>query len=466
MSGLFSGLEIGKRALAANQLWLNTIGHNISNVNTPGYSRQRVNITASRPEDHYAGQVGTGVTVTDIRNVRDLFLNQQYQNERKKLGQWESMEKTMTQIEQMFNEPNDNSLGDLMDQFWNAWEDLTQFGQTESASARIALVEQTNLLTDEFHRLHSSLQTLQKSVNKDIELMVGDINSYSAEIVQLNKMIAREEVDGDNANDLRDRRDYLIDELSQYVDINTVDMANGATMVQIGSMMLADDQNYIPLTLEATTVDGVRLSEIRWDNSDKVVKSLNGQLKGLVETRDEVIPDYLVDLNSMAEKLVDEINGLHETGYGLDGTTGYQFFDGAFTDADNIQISFMIENDVNLIAASQSGEIGDNSNALAIADIRHSQLFNNSNATLGEFYNSIISKVGVETSQAIQLREDHEILVEQIDYSRQSVQGVSLDEEMTQMIKYQNAFDAAARVITTIDEALDLVINRMGLVGR
>lgn len=466
MAGLFSGLEIGKKALATHQLWLNTIGHNVANVNTPGYTRQRVTITTTLPEPHQAGPMGSGVQATDIRNVRDLFLNQQYRLENKNLGQWQAMEKTMTQIEAMFNEPNEDSLNDLMNEFWNAWEDLTQFGQTESASARIALVEKANLMASGFHRLYSGLKDLQYSVNKDIEMMVEDVNSYANEIAELNKKISREEVGGDNANDLRDRRDYLIDQLSQLVDVNTLDLKNGATMVQIGSMILVDEQRAIDITTEPITVNGVRINELRWENSDKVVTSLNGQLKGLIDTRDKVISKYMEDLDSMAETLVTQVNDIHEAGYGLEGTTGDSFFDTRFTSAEKISVAFDVQQDINLIAASQSGEVGDNANAIAIAGLRDKLLLNNNNATLGEYYNAMISRVGVETSKSIQFREDYELLVEQIENSRQSVQGVSLDEEMAQMIKYQHAFDAAARVITTVDEALDVVINNMGIVGR
>ncbi len=466
MAGLFSGLEIGKKALATHQLWLNVIGHNVANVNTPGYTRQRVNIVTTMPEDQQVGQVGTGVTATDIRQVRDLFLNQQYRLERKNLGQWEALEKTMTQIEAMFNEPNDNSLSDLLNEFWNAWEDLTQYGQTESASARIALVEKANLLTSGFQRVYTYLKDLQKSVDVDVELMADKVNSLADEIASLNRQITREEVGGRKANDLRDHRDNLIDELAEYIDINTVERKNGATVVQIGSMMLIDEQYAVPLETASDSINGVRISRIVWKGSEKSVQNLNGQLKGLVDTRDTIIPDYMDDLNEMAETLVTEVNRLHSGGYGLDGTTGYNFFSAPFGTVEGFSVSYEIQNDVNLIAASQSGEPGDNVNALAISALRDALIMNQGKAAMGEFYGAMISKVGVSTEKAIQFREDHALLVEQLENARQSVQGVSLDEEMTQMIKYQHAYDAAARVITTMDEALETVIKGMGVVGR
>jgi len=464
MAGLFSGLELGKKALATNQLWLNTIGHNISNVNTPGYTRQRVDISTTLPEPSTAGPVGTGVTATDIRNVRDLFLNQQYRYEMKNLGQWETMEKTLTQIEATFSEPNSDSLGELLDKFWTGWMDLSN--HPESTAARTALFEQANLLTAGFHRLYSRFEDLRESVDTDIALTVNKVNQMATEITALNKQIVRDEAGGDHANDLRDRRDYLIDLLSQYVDVNTADRKNGAVAVQIGSLTIADESTVTLLGTKEIVRDGVRINKVVWAGTDKEIRSLNGELKGLVETRDKMIPGYMDNLDELARSVVTEVNNLHRNGIGLDGSTGLNFFTEPFVSAGKIEVSFMIKNDVTRIAASLSGEVGDNTNALAIAELRTSLIMTNGSATMGDFYNSIISRVGVETQKATQLREDHQLLVEQVENSRQSVQGVSLDEEMANMIKYQHAFDAAARVITTIDQALEVVISGMGIVGR
>jgi len=172
------------------------------------------------------------------------------------------------------------------------------------------------------------------------------------------------------------------------------------------------------------------------------------------------------ELDELARILIAEVNALHSTGYDLNGDTGIDFFDETYLSAENITLSQEILNDVSRIAASISGAIGDNANALAIADLRNSLLMNDGTATLDEFYNTIVGRIGSETSKATQIKENQTLLVEQLENSRQSVQGVSLDEEMTQMIKYQHAYDAAARVITTIDEALSTVIEKMGIVGR
>ncbi|MCP4705843.1 MAG: flagellar hook-associated protein FlgK [candidate division Zixibacteria bacterium] len=464
MAGLFSGLELGKRALATHQLWLNTIGHNVANVNTPGYSRQRVSISTSTPEEHFVGMIGTGVNANDIRNVRDLFLSQQYRDENKNLGQWASQEKMLTRVEAIFMEPSTDSLGDLMEKFWTGWMDLGN--NPESIAARTALKEQGNLLTTGFHRRYDQLVDLQKSIDIDVELIVNKVNSLSDEVASLNKQISRMELGNYSANDLRDRRDLMIDNLSQFIDVNTSEQTNGATLVYIGALMIVDETNALHLDTYETAGKGFVTSEVVWKGTKKTVQNYNGELKGLLEMRDKIIPQYMNDLDTLAETLVSEVNGIHTAGYDLNNSTNINFFDEHFTSAGNLRLSQEVLNNVTKIAASQSGAVGDNSNAQAVADLRKSLLMTRGTATMEEFYNTIVGQVGIDTNKAVQLRENHSLLVESLENARQSVQGVSLDEEMAQMIKYQHAFDAAARVITTVDQALEMVIMNMGIVGR
>ncbi len=465
MSGLFSGLEIGKRALSTHQLWLNTIGHNIANVNTPGYTRQRVAITTTDPFDNPVGPVGSGVQAININHIRDLFLNQQYRQDNKQLGRWNAMNKALGQIESLIAEPSDDSLSGLLNEFWDSWSDLAN--NPENSGSRNALKENTNLLTAAFHRIYNQLSTLKENVDDEIAMSIEDVNTRADQIASLNAQISRTESGGENANDLRDKRDLLIDELSQYVDVNTIEMENGQTTVFIGSLAIVDGTSSYRLGTYKAGAGATAVNEIVWEGTKRSIKVLNGQLKGAVDLRDSVIPEYSQALDDMAEALVTNVNALHQTGYNLDGTTtGINFFNPTHVSAADISLSGDIANDVNNIAASLSGEVGDNRNALAISDLRNSLLMSRGTTTISDFYQSLVGKIGMDTGKSQNLKEDYELLVTQTENSRQSVQGVSLDEEMAQMIKYQHAFDAAARVITTMDEALDVVINGMGVVGK
>jgi flagellar hook-associated protein 1 FlgK len=464
MAGLFDGLELGKRALATHQLWMNTIGHNIANVNTPGYTRQRVNITTTIPFDDPVGPVGTGVTATDIRQVRDLFLNSQYRTENRSLGRWTASEKILTQLEALLGEPDENSLGGLLDKFWACWSDLAT--NPESMAARTALKEQTNLLTDAFHRLSRQMLDMQKSADNDISLATDKINTLAREIASLNMQIARAELGTANANDLRDKRDLAIDELSRYVDINVRELANGTATVYIGAMAIVEGTSSFDISTIKSRGQAIAASDVVWGGSKEPIKILDGELKGLFDIRDDVIPRYLQALDDIAEALVNNVNALHRSGYGLSGRTGVDFFDPGAVSASNITLSQDINIDAARIAASQSGEVGDNAIALAIADLKSDRLMMKGMASINEFYATKIGEIGIETDRAGTLKENYELLVAQLDNARQSVQGVSLDEEMAQMIKFQHAYDAAARVITVMDQSLETVIHGMGIVGR
>ncbi|HWR81839.1 MAG TPA: flagellar hook-associated protein FlgK [Candidatus Deferrimicrobium sp.] len=464
MPGLFQGLEVGKRALLTHQLYLQTIGHNIANVNTPGFSRQRVLITSTQPDQSAVGSVGTGVTVSDIRHIRDLFLGEQYRKENKSLGQWSYKEKVMTQLENLFNEPNDNTLSDLLNDFWDAWSDVST--NPSSISHRVTLLENANLLTNRFHELAAQLNSLRDAADRDLVGMTDEVNRITAEVARLNQQIKTLELGGEHASDLRDVRDQLLDDLSQLIDVNTIEQDNGEALVFIGAMAIVDGPDSMKIATETYNDGGAVRHRIVWEKSSVAVRNGNGQIKGLFDTRDEVISQYLAELDRLARTLVESVNALHITGVGLSGSTGLKFFDTAIVDAAHIALNPELIRDPARIAASATGEEGDNTIALAIQNLRNTRIMENDTTTLNDYYNAVVGTLGVETRESRAFSENYALLVHQVHNARQSVQGVSLDEEMTNMVKFQHAYDAAARVITSMDQALDTVINGMGVVGR
>ncbi len=192
MPGLFQGLEIGKRALAATQINLQTIGHNIANVNTPGYSRQRVRIGATYPDERSYGAIGTGVGVNDIRHVRDLFLGEQYRQTNMELGEWTYKEKILSQVETIFNEPSDNTLAVRLNEFWNSWDTLSQ--HAESMTGRKAVLGAAEKLITGFGELSSELANMRDSIDGDLAVMTQEVNRLSTEVALLNKQIVTQEI--------------------------------------------------------------------------------------------------------------------------------------------------------------------------------------------------------------------------------------------------------------------------------
>ncbi|MBD3257653.1 flagellar hook-associated protein FlgK [candidate division GN15 bacterium] len=468
MPGLTAGLEIGKRALLSHQVWMQTIGHNIANVNTPGYTRQRVRISPANPEFSIHGPIGAGVQVDQLYHVRDLFLGSQYREAQKELGEWSFKDKALRQIEQTFNEPQDESLNDALNDFWNKWNELAQ--HPDNTGNRNFVVSSAKQLVRGFHTLAQALTDQRDAVDRDMTNMVAEVNRITNEIAELNYQIKHQELGSDQAMDLRDMRDQLTDELSSLIDVNVIEKPNGASIVSMGQMILVDGSDSFAIEAKGEVDRGVVTHRIVWAGSDVELKNLKGQLAGLIETRDKIIPSYLEELNTMARSLVEQVNGIHESGFGLNGSTGVAFFDPGFTDAINIRLNTEIEANINNIAASGTNDpdsiYGNGDIAAAIFDLRGSAVMEGGTTTINDFYSSLIGKIGVETREANSFNANYELLRTQIDNQRQSVQGVSLDEEMANLVKYQHAYDAAARVITTMDQSLDTIISRMGIVGR
>lgn len=466
MPGLFQGLEIGKRALMGHQVTLQTVGHNIANVNTPGYSRQRVRISTSIPETSVYGQIGTGLRVDSIYHVRDLFLGDQFREAQKDLGQWTYKNKSLQQIESIFAEPQDNSLNKVLDEFWNNWSALSN--DAENSGHRTSTIASATQLIHSFKQLATGLEELQRSIDRDLAGLTGEVNRMTDEIARLNQQIVNQELDGSKANDLRDMRDRIIDDLAGIVDVNTNQKANGSASVYMGAMLLVDGPDSFDIDARADR-DGEDVTHtLVWSGSSVQLKNVKGQIAGLVETRDKIIPKYLDDLNRLTKTLVEQVNALHMSGYGLDGTTGVAFFDPNYTDASDIRLNAEILLDKNKIAASDSANPDDRSNgriAIQLADLREALVMSNQTSTINQFYHSMVGNLGVEAREANSFAGNFELITHQIDNQRQSVQGVSLDEEMANLIKAQHAFDAAARVISVMDEALDTLIRRMGIVG-
>jgi len=464
MYGANVGLEIGKRSLLAQQYSLNLTGHNIANVNTPGYTRQQSILNSSQPYSTPQANFGTGVELTEVRRLRSYFLDDQFRQESQSFNNWQTLSQTWGQIERIYAEPSETGLSSILDEFWNSWQDLA--ANPESMSARISVREQAGLLANGIQHMNSQLIELQRSIDDDIMSSVNIINNISDQIASLNDAVMSAELSGSVANDLRDRRDYLVDELSQYVNVSVNEQPNGTFTVFLGSMAIVDGVDVSHLNTTFEQKGEMIVHNVGFLNTSASPEINNGALAALIESRDQVIEERIGELDKFSISLVENINAIHQEGYTLNGDTGIDFFDKNITGAGDIKVSQQVLQNEGLIAASRNGEVGDNSNALRLAALRSELVMNGGNATFNDFYNSEIGVIGIRSQEAQNLAANQESLVFHIENNRQSIQGVSLDEEMANMIRYEHAYAAAARVITVMDEALNTVINGMGLVGR
>jgi len=516
MRSTFHGLEVGKTGIYAQQSALYTTGHNIANANTKGYSRQVANMETSvaipypgMQMSKNPGQLGTGVVVSDIQRIRDNYLDIQYRNEIKHLGYWEARHETLSTVEMILNEPSNAGLQSVLDKFWTSWQDLAK--ESEESSARAIVLERAKAVAETLSAVRTGLIDQQRDLNGVVNIKTQEINSIATQIRDINDQIARIEPHGYEANDLKDQRDVLIDELSKLVNVDSVQQVffadgreTGMVRVMVGDVAIVDGRQFTQM--EAVENEETKLFDVTLGGAPVILN--RGELRGLLESRginvidpddpeattmvSGILPDVIRHIDTLAVELANRINEVHSTGLTLDDINNGRtlangdkllfFIDrehyeatGEYkspTDAGNFMVHPDIEESLDKIAAAQgvgngSSHEADGTNASSIASIKFEIIANlPETATFDDYFRNLIAKVGVQSTEAKRLSGNSQILADQIENRRQSVSGVSLDEEMANMIKFQHAYNASARTITALDEMLNTVINSMGLVGR
>ncbi len=458
MSTFSSILNIGRSALQTQQKAITVTGNNIANVNTPGYTRQRVELANDVAVDSTPGQMGGGVKVTEVRRLYDRFITGEIRGESQELGEWEARKQVQDRLEVVFNETDDDGLNKAMSEFWNAWQDLAENpgGTVERAN----LVSRAQDMTDRFRNMADDLDSIASEVEGRIDQAVSDINETALEIARLNKDIRRAENLGQTPNDLKDQRDEALKKLSGLADVSVSE--NGSVIdVTLGGETLVDGDTAWELSYDgsdfAVTDPGSGTSTpIAHDDID------SGTLGGLLTMKNDVIPDYRNRLDDMALTVINEVNAQHAAGRGLDNTTGVAFFDSATaTPAADMRVSQNIVDDPRLIAAAGAAESppGGSGNALAIADLAYRPTMSGGTETFSDYYTGLVADVGNDTRGADSRYELQQTSMMQLEAYREEVSGVSLDEEMVNLVQFQNAYAAAAKLISTTDEMLDTLVN-------
>jgi flagellar hook-associated protein 1 FlgK len=545
--GLFSLLGVGTKGLSMAQTGMDISSQNISNADVEGYSRKRMNLEPDYRYDATFGQMGFGVNVKNIERMRNTFIDQQIRRQNHEVGYYEEMDQTLQRIENIFTEPSDTGLQKYLDQFFDSWQNLAN--NPADLSARTMVKTSAEILTDVFHNLAKELIDLRNTRNDEIRDRVEQVNKISKEIFNLNQEIATVEITRQNANDSRDKRDKLLKDLAKLIDIDVTENELGQiTVTTAGNIIVspAYQQDIEETSGVRTLPDGTTISDIslRFADSKKPYIPLNGQIKGLFDTRDIVIPSYQQKLDELAKALAEKVNQIHSTGFSLKGYSGVLFFDPNFTGASDISLSASILSDVRNIAAATGGQMlafvepapisltfgnppvslshrnilynsvrvtagstvlventdyvinyslgtiqmlhsgydgtplnieysytdgsfkgpGDNANAIAIAQLRKTMTMNNDvlgnpTATFGDFYGSFIGELGLNRNEASSNLESRTFLIKQYEAQQESIAGVSLDEEMSNIIKFQHMFAASARLISVTSEMLDTLIK-------
>jgi len=470
MSGISQLLETARRALMAQQYGMSVTGHNIANAGTTGYSRQRANLSATAPLQTAHGFLGTGVTVQTVSRMRDRFIDQQIRSADTALGLASSDYQILSQIEAMFNEPSDASLSTGLSRFFAAWQDLST--NPEDAVSRNAVLAQGQALTDTFHRLSGQLTTQRSALPGELTARIDRINALAKEISDLNVTIGTGMTNGSGAGDLQDLRDSKIAELSGLANITVSGGSNGAVMVSLGGTLIAGSGTVLALKVTSgtpATISGTSFEQLRVVTaSGGIDVDLHGGEAGsILNAFNNTLPDTMGRLSQLAGALIAAVNEQHTTGYGRQQPphTGVRFFMG--TDAASMAIDLTDPSDVpgsnpsidNIAASSKPAAAGDNSIALLISGILDKRpLASSGGATLlgglslSEFYNQIVTDIGSSVNATGATVTSQELFISQLAAQQEAIAGVSLDEEMANMIKFQNAYDAAAKMVSTVNQ--------------
>ena len=480
---------MGLRALQAHKMGLNVAGHNIANANTEGYSRQRMSLVASNPYTAPAfnrpaspGQIGTGVQIAEIKRVRDEFIEMQLRMESQTTGQWQALVDGYEQVEMVFNEPSDTGISTALTEFWRSWQQLSL--TPADLSARAVVRQSGALLADSIRHTYTQLHRYREEINGAIGVKVNHVNYLAQQVADLNKQIVAVAVSGDHPNDLLDARDLLVKELAQIVNIQAVTDEKLQMHISISGSSLVQGSHVSKLELK----EGSEGFEVVWAGANDVRAVFNGgELKGLFQLRDEILRDgYMAELDRLAEAIITTVNEQHQAGYGYDAS-----YDGDDLDvryprdhaffaeipsggkwAQDIQLSpdILSEDGLKYIAAglgeSDTAAPGNGENAMAMAALLQGAKVSGLNGSIPDFLSSLIASLGVDSQEAQRMMANQTVLQQHLERRQEAVSGVSLDEEIGNLIRFQHAYSAAARLITTLDESLSTVIERMGIVGR
>lgn len=591
MSGLGLVLSIAKDALSASRYGMDVTAHNIANVNTDGYSRQRPVYEARQPVPYGGLLLGQGVDTTEVMRISDQFIENRLAQQNSSMLSFKEMESYMQVLEGLFSEDSESSISALLADFWNMWHDVAN--NPSGTSERIALYEHSVSLSEQFNALYTDLTQIETNLTNGISAGVGKINEITAQIALLNNEIVGMEVDK-TANDLRDKRNTLVSELSGYLDVKAFEQSNGSlTVITARGCVLVNGNESYDLELGGDDGNRVLCQGSGGATTDITDYIANGKMGGWLNMRDEVIAKYKLDLDALAKEFIWAVNQQHSQGVGLEtfstvtgtfsvsdileelgtkdsgldyqekistgsfnvwiydsngavvgglptvisvsdaepgGTTltdiansinaianisanitadgklqidadpGYTF---AFSDdtsnvlaaigintffagasAGSIGVNDVIGSDKNHIAAAQVDSdpvspsygtyaTGDNTNALAMTDLqytpmdiadwtcdrRNGNIHGTVNATIEEYYHAMVGSIGIESSSISSGRSFNEIMFSKLGEIRDSISAVSLDEEMTNLIKFQHAYTAATKLISVADEMLDTLLS-------
>ena len=465
MASTFFGISVANSGLMAQRRAMDILGYNIAHANDPTYKRQRIvmteNAILAQSQEAFTLQssaFGAGVSAGDVERIRDTLIENRIRLATQATADWHYRSQSMAQLEATIGEPSDGGLQNDLDNFWASWQKVAT--TPESLPIRSALLEDASALSERIQYVYSQMRDMVTDLNIAAMDRVSQLNLMAQEVARLNQEIGALESGQVPVNDLKNRRDALVVELSKLASVSQHGDSKENFIISIGGRVLVQGSKVNYLT--TVVVPGGNRA-IRWAEDGEDLANSGGELRAIVDLREKTIPSYLAQLDNIASTLVEQVNALHRTGYTLNGQPAGDFFRAGST-AGNICLDPSIASHPELVAASLSGSVGDGEMARRISDIKDIPITNN--LTINQLYRALIGDIGGTSAIAKRQANAHRLSLDQFTTQQQSVSGVSLDEEMTNMIKFQQAYNASARVLTVMDEMLGVLIQGTGSVGR
>ncbi len=449
MPGINGSLEMARRALLTQQAALGITSENIANINTPGYARRRPDVSPGPTLTTPEGTYGSGVMIRDIVSIRDPFVERQIRRTMGDAGRYDEANRQLQMIEGMVDSMGESGLTASLDRFFNSWHDLA--ADPTSRGARSMVRESAKGLANRFRALNADLANQEKEINTIIIDKLGRVNTLIAQLAQLNgEMLNR-----GNAGEIDDGRAGVLDELAKLT---------GATYQQ------TSDGSVTLLMNGVSMVEGRQSRQFRYEldvRGRPVIQPLTaggiapridtGEIAGLVSARDNDLVSLRENFDRIAVALAAEVNRIHSSGVDANGETALTFFDDNVTGIGNFAVSQLILDDTGKIAAGAEAGSGDNVIALAIAEIQNKPLIDGE--TIGETFRSAVTELGASIRENELMNEAAASSLKQMEAYRESVSGVSIDEEMTNLLRYEHAYNAAAKLTQTLSQMLDTILT-------
>jgi flagellar hook-associated protein 1 FlgK len=446
-------MDTSLSAMFASQAGLSTTSHNIANADTPGYTRQSNHLAARHPIRFHFGSIGQGVDVVTIRRSQDDFLLNTLRAQKAKHASYSAIDSALYEIEQILGSIDNDHLSNALNEFFGAWSDLAT-APTDPSLKQQVVSKAITLVTD-LRSTSGSLEDLERNINQRIDDEIDQMNGLLRQIGDLNGQIMAAEVGGQPANDLRDQRDLLVTELSEIAAVTTDERDDGSLDIILnGRTMITRTSVQQFTTTYAETSNGYEMTVVTEGNYHEVQLS-GGRLSGLLDSRDEYVADFRSNMDEVAQMIIGAVNDLHVQGQ-TGSSAGLLFFSG--DSMHTIAVNPLLVDDPNLVATSRSGEAGDTDIAREIAALAENAAVGE-NETVGDRYRGVLIDVASKRSSFEFLVDNQAGAVSAVEAKIASVTGVSLDEEAASMVRYQNTYAAAARVITTAQEMFDTLIN-------